>query len=96
MFLIVNLYDLFFPAPVIINAVVLLTNTFDLNIIYRHDSTASKAKDPNVLDTSWALVNITIPAILGKHKWRHNTFLQDSSFTDSLKLCSTFINTYNA
>ena len=59
---------IFSTPPVIINAVVLLTNTFDLNIIYRHDSTASKAKDPNVLDSSWALVHITIPAILGNQK----------------------------
>jgi hypothetical protein len=36
------------------------------NIIYRHESTQSKAKDPNVLDSDWALVHITIPAILGE------------------------------
>ena len=50
----------------IINAVELLTNTFDLNMIYRHDSTDSKGQDPNVLDANYALVHITIPAILGE------------------------------
>jgi hypothetical protein len=52
---------------VIINAVVLLTGIFDDNIVYRHDSTESKGKDPNVLDSNWALVHITIPAVLGKN-----------------------------
>ena len=50
----------------IINAVVLLSITFDQNIIYRFQSTQYKGKDPNVLDSNWALINITIPAILGK------------------------------
>ena len=43
-----------------------MTNNFDLNMIYKHDSSETKGREPSTLDSSWAIVNITIPAIIGK------------------------------
>jgi hypothetical protein len=55
-----------FPAIIVTQDKSAFSNTFEQNIIYRFQSTQSKGKDPNVLDSNWALVHITIPAILGK------------------------------
>ena len=52
---------------VIVDAIVLMTGKFDKNLVYRHELKDTGDEEPEILNTTFAIIGITIPVVGGKY-----------------------------